>query len=109
MIQHYSDDRGWYDGWDADQMRMACFQPVGDGDPIGWATVDVIGLFRRCWGKIFPVVYNVYHFGSAHTNGLNAVFADGSVHGIGFDVDPVIFNSLAARNDGQNIDLTSVN
>ena len=36
-INRYSDDRGWSDGWDADQMRSTCFAPVQDGDSIGWA------------------------------------------------------------------------
>ena len=106
-LQHYSDDRGWYDGWDADQMRMACFAPISDGDPIGWRA-DVSDYFGDT-GSNFGGSFNVYHFGAAHTSGINAVFADGSVHGIGFDVDPVIFNNLAARNDGTTIDLTSVN
>jgi prepilin-type N-terminal cleavage/methylation domain-containing protein len=107
--QHYSDDRGWYDGWDADQMRLACFQPVNDGDPIGWSTVGNMDRYFADLGANFPNSYNVYHFGAAHTAGINAVFADGSVHGIGFDVDPVIFNNLAARNDDIAIDTTTVN
>jgi hypothetical protein len=107
--RHYSDDRGWYDGWDADQMRLACFPPISDGDPIGWSTVDGMDSYFGDVGQNFGGSFNVYHFGSAHTNGINAVFSDGSVHGISLDIDPVIFNNLAARNDGQNIDLTSIN
>ena len=59
--------------------------------------------------KILAVGFNVYHFGSAHERQSMPAFSDGSVHGISLDIDPVIFNNLAARNDGQNIDLTSIN
>ena len=64
----------------------------------------------RTTGRSFPgkAAYNVYHFGSAHTSGINAVYADGSVHAINYDVDPVLFNRLAARNDGEVIDTSSL-
>jgi prepilin-type N-terminal cleavage/methylation domain-containing protein/prepilin-type processing-associated H-X9-DG protein len=109
---HYSDDRGWTDGWDADQMRSTAFLPVRDGDPIGWA-----GALSRYFGDDFsagPVggSYNVLQFGSAHTSGINAGFADGSVHSISFDVDITVFNSLGTRNGmalNETSDMTGVN
>jgi hypothetical protein len=107
--QRNSDDRGWYDGWDADAMRLACFPPISDADPIGFRT-DVANYFADdplhypWFGS-----YNVYHFGSAHVSGINSVYADGSVHSIAFTVDPVVFNSLAARNDGLTVDLSATN
>ena len=108
-VRRNSDDRGWYDGWDADAMRMASFTPINDADPIGFRT-DVSAYFaddpaRYPWNGS----YNVYHFGSAHTSGINSVYADGSVHAINYSVDPVVFNSLAAHNDGQAVDVTSAN
>lgn len=39
-------------------------------------------------------------FGSAHSNGFNAVFCDGSVHSIAYEVDPLIHCYLGNRNDG---------
>ena len=39
-------------------------------------------------------------FGSAHEDGFNMAFADGSVRTIGYDIDPVLHKSLASRNDG---------
>ena len=65
-FNHYSDDRGWSDGWDADQMRSTCFQPMQDGDSLGWAGV----VLTKYFGDDFstgPVggVYNVLQFGSA--------------------------------------------
>jgi prepilin-type N-terminal cleavage/methylation domain-containing protein/prepilin-type processing-associated H-X9-DG protein len=110
---HYSDDRGWSDGWDADQMRSTAFVPVRDSDPIGWDGP----VLTKYFGDDFssgPVggVYNVLQFGSPHTSGINAAFADGSVHSISFDVDVLVFNSLGTRNGyalNETGDLTGVN
>jgi prepilin-type N-terminal cleavage/methylation domain-containing protein/prepilin-type processing-associated H-X9-DG protein len=110
---HYSDDRGWSDGWDADQMRSTAFVPVRDSDPIGWDGP----VLTKYFGDDFstgPVggVYNVLQFGSAHTSGINAAFADGSVRSISFDVDVLVFNSLGTRNGyalNETADLTGVN
>jgi prepilin-type N-terminal cleavage/methylation domain-containing protein/prepilin-type processing-associated H-X9-DG protein len=96
---HYSDDRGWSDGWDADQMRSTAFLPVRDSDPIGWDGPVLTRYFGDDFaGGAIGGVWNVLQFGSPHTGGLNAVFADGSVHSINFDVDIVVFNSLGTRN-----------
>jgi prepilin-type processing-associated H-X9-DG protein len=110
---HYSDDRGWCDGWDADQMRSTAFVPVRDSDAIGWDGP----VLTKYFGDDFstgPVggIYNVLQFGSAHTSGINAMFADGSVHSISFDVDVLVFNSLGTRNGyalNETGDLTGVN
>jgi prepilin-type N-terminal cleavage/methylation domain-containing protein/prepilin-type processing-associated H-X9-DG protein len=106
-----SDDRGWTDGWDADQMRLTCFVPIRDSDPIGWDP----GL-SNYFGDNFPAaqfgVYNVYQFGSPHTGGIQAVFADGSVHSVSFDIDVTVFNSMGTRNGmalNETNDLTGIN
>jgi prepilin-type N-terminal cleavage/methylation domain-containing protein/prepilin-type processing-associated H-X9-DG protein len=39
-------------------------------------------------------------FGSAHEDGFNMAYADGSVRTIGYDVDPALHKSMASRNDG---------
>jgi prepilin-type processing-associated H-X9-DG protein len=41
-----------------------------------------------------------YQFGSAHPAGINAVFADGSVHSIKYGIDPDVFNALGNIDDG---------
>ena len=62
-------------------MRSTAFVPINDGDSIGWSS----GL-AKYFGDDFSSgagpagVYNVYQFGSPHTGGINAGFADGSVH-----------------------------
>jgi prepilin-type N-terminal cleavage/methylation domain-containing protein/prepilin-type processing-associated H-X9-DG protein len=97
----YSDDAGWSDGWDADSMRTTAFAPINDGDPIGFSSPLGDQYFRDPNGPITQsagvTIYNVLHFGSAHTSGINAAFADGSVHSINYDVDLVVFNALGTR------------
>jgi prepilin-type N-terminal cleavage/methylation domain-containing protein/prepilin-type processing-associated H-X9-DG protein len=97
-----SDDRGWSDGFDADVMRSSCFAPISDSDPIGWDPV-LDNMFGDAGPWPFAGLYNVIHFGAAHPGGINAVFADGSVHSIGFDVDVVVFNSLGSRNGDETV------
>jgi prepilin-type N-terminal cleavage/methylation domain-containing protein/prepilin-type processing-associated H-X9-DG protein len=110
---HYSDDRGWSDGWDADQMRSTCFAPVHDGDSIGWAGAILTRYFGDDFsGGSVGGAYNVLQFGSPHTGGVNAMFADGSVRTVSFDIDVVVFNSLGTRNGyalNETSDLTGVN
>lgn len=107
---HYSDDRGWSDGWDADTMRLACFTPVNDSDPTAFQEGDLGRYFSDNFaGAGVNEIYNVYHFGSAHTGGINAVFADASVHSLSFDIDLVLFNNLATRNGDETLDKSGIN
>jgi prepilin-type N-terminal cleavage/methylation domain-containing protein/prepilin-type processing-associated H-X9-DG protein len=45
----------------------------------------------------------IFQFGSAHPAGMNAVFADGSVHNIKYGIDPQVFNALGNRDDGTTL------
>jgi prepilin-type processing-associated H-X9-DG protein len=90
----YSDDRGWTDGWDPDTIRFTGYQPISDNscfDP---------RFERFCTGG----GADVFFFGSSHPGGINAVFADGSVHSITFDVDILVFNALGTRNGDEVVD-----
>jgi prepilin-type N-terminal cleavage/methylation domain-containing protein len=92
----YSDDRGWTDGWDPDTMRSTAAQPRNDGDP-------------ECFRPAVQQYYTgngveLLFFGSAHVSGLNAAYADGSVHTIQFDIDVPVFNALGTRNGEETID-----
>jgi prepilin-type processing-associated H-X9-DG protein len=104
----YSDDRGWADGWDADSMRSACYYPINDGDAIGFTTMERYFGDQYVGSGSYNNLYNVLHFGSAHTSGINAAFADGSVHMIGFNVDVVVFNGLASRDGDESIPADAV-
>ncbi len=78
----WHDDRGWTDGWDPDVIRTTAIPPIPD------QTSNVSG----------------YEFGSAHSNGVAAVFADGSVKFLNYGIDQVLFNRLGDRRDGAVID-----
>jgi prepilin-type N-terminal cleavage/methylation domain-containing protein/prepilin-type processing-associated H-X9-DG protein len=86
-----SDDTGWSDGWDPDAMRSTCPLPLSDGD----VNVPFTGRIGSDPGD---PVWETFLLGSAHTGGLNAVFADGSVRTIGYDIDPYVYNALGTRN-----------
>lgn len=89
----WSDDLGWADGWDPDQIRTTGLQPLRDDDPFCYGA-------RQNWcGGVPPGHNDVFAFGSAHPGGINAVLCDGSVRQINYDVDVVVFNFLGGRND----------
>ena len=80
------DDEGYATGYDFDAVRTTLCPPQPDG------TQSIAGSkasFRT------P--------GSAHQSGLNAVFADGSVALLSYEIDPETFNCLGHREDGQNL------
>jgi prepilin-type N-terminal cleavage/methylation domain-containing protein/prepilin-type processing-associated H-X9-DG protein len=81
----WHDDIGWTDGWDPDIMRYTGYPPgpdIGQGSP-----GDPGGVFG-------------YYFGAAHSSAFNALFADGHVAQIGYNIDLVTFNALGNRQDG---------
>jgi prepilin-type processing-associated H-X9-DG protein len=70
------DDQGFSDGWDND---IVCITTLGLA-PDGGTTA--------------------YMFGSAHPSGMNAVFGDGSVRLVSYDITPITLTRLGARRDG---------
>ena len=48
-----------------------------------------------------------YIFGSAHAGGCNMAFCDGSVHTIGYDIDPYVHETLCDRQDGVPADTSA--
>lgn len=53
-------------------------------------------------------VSRILIFGSAHAEGFQMVFCDGSVHMIDYEIDPDVHSHLANRADGQSISSTSI-
>jgi prepilin-type N-terminal cleavage/methylation domain-containing protein/prepilin-type processing-associated H-X9-DG protein len=83
------DDRGWSDGWDYDLVRSTMWPLASDDEE--------------------PVEDKLaYALGSAHPGGVNAVFADGSVHAISYDIDRETLNLLGNRSDGETVDASSL-
>lgn len=85
----WHDDKGWSGGWDTDGLR---------------STECEIGPDEE--SNDGPVVG--YRFGSAHAAGMNAGFADGSTHFLNYEIDPLVFNRLGHRSDGDVIDIENL-
>jgi len=83
------DDAGWSDGWDYDTLRLSYCQPTPDS-----------GSFEGgiAFGGDFMAS------GSAHASVFYCAFADGSVHGINYDIDVETYNLLANKSDGEVFD-----
>ena len=47
-------------------------------------------------------------FGGPHASGFQAVFCDGSVHMVGYSIDPNVHYRLGDRRDGQAVDLSAI-
>lgn len=99
-----SDDKGWIDGWDPDAIRSTCFQPYQDGDGAGFQFQP-----QNSPADLFGIDRDVYYFGSAHPSGFNGIFADGSIRGLNYDVDVVLFNALGTRAGEEVVDDSSIN
>ena len=85
----WHDDRGWSDGWDPDTVRSTGFEY---GRDLLSESDTPRGI--RDFG---------FHFGSTHQAGMHAVFGDGAVHKIGYEVDQIIFDNMGNRQDGGQI------
>lgn len=90
----WHDDRGWTDGWDPDTMRSTMFPVLADAEEQDNAPNEASILS--------------YSFGSAHSAGINSVFADGSVKTINYDIDPDTFIYLGNKDDGQVVTLSDL-
>jgi prepilin-type N-terminal cleavage/methylation domain-containing protein/prepilin-type processing-associated H-X9-DG protein len=78
----YADDQGWNAGYDYDVCRWTSYQPYPDTPGAAYGLV----------------------FGSAHMNGFQMAFCDGSVQMMNYTIDPKVHLYLGDRNDGQTID-----
>jgi prepilin-type N-terminal cleavage/methylation domain-containing protein/prepilin-type processing-associated H-X9-DG protein len=79
---HPGDDIGYTSGWDYNIVRQTNLQPLPDYSGPGQGK-------RR--------------FGSSHTGGFNAAFADGSVRLISYSINVTTFSYLGNKSDGQAI------
>jgi prepilin-type N-terminal cleavage/methylation domain-containing protein/prepilin-type processing-associated H-X9-DG protein len=79
-------DMGYHQGWNWSTLRCSMYGPIPD----------------QAYGSI--AYWQM--FGSAHPQGTNAVYADGSVHAIPFGVSNPVFQLLCRKNDGLRVDLS---
>ncbi len=85
-----NDDQGYVDGWDNDTICFANGQG-GRGSPVELPK------------KVFVTENNDacgLNFGSIHAQ-MNAVFCDGSVHAINYNIDVGVWARIISINDGQ--------
>jgi prepilin-type processing-associated H-X9-DG protein len=82
--QDNADDQSAFSGDDVDQVRAAYFWPH-----------DYLPRQDQS-GSSSPI-----EFGSAHAGAMNAVFCDGSVTTISYEIDGLTFRRLCNRHDGQ--------
>jgi hypothetical protein len=90
------DDQGLFTGNDEDEIRSTAWNQTG-----GASSNPHQDFVTPGWGT--PGWANQFQFGSAHPAGINAVFADGSVHNVKYGIDPDVFNALGNINDGTNL------
>ena len=89
-VPECNDDQGYVDGWDNDTI---CWAKKGyDTNPIYPPEKNRRDPGTPC-GQIF---------GSSH-NTLMTVFCDGSVHGVNFEIDQIMWLRLCSGNDGEPV------
>src|SRR5690606_9328532 len=74
----WHDDHGWAGGFDPDTMR-SCVCKFGPDEVVGVGGNETSGSLQG------------FRFGGPHPAGMNAAFADGSVHNINYDIDHKMF------------------
>lgn len=90
-----ADNGSMYLGYDWDTVRAISGSIDEDGDEQGLLPVpDTQGAE----GNTFPE-----RMGSAHSEGLNVVMCDGSVHFYTYDIDPWTWGAMGNREDGLHI------
>jgi len=96
-----ADDTGPFEGVDGDIVRSsASLQSNRYGNiPVSNPHRDV-NLTEIPGNDDWP---SSMQFGAAHPAGINAVFADGSVHNIKYGIDPDVFNALGNEDDGTTL------
>jgi type II secretory pathway pseudopilin PulG len=98
----WGDDKGPYHGFDAISARSS----VSQTNPTnGNAHVNPSKDYDTSVGGPLPNAdwNSGFVFGAAHPAGIQAVFADGSVHSVKYGIDADVFNALGKRDDGSNL------
>jgi prepilin-type N-terminal cleavage/methylation domain-containing protein/prepilin-type processing-associated H-X9-DG protein len=91
-----SDNSGFFTGGSQDTQRSTAWNQTGGADHNPHQDSNISTWSAVGWADQFQ-------FGAAHPAGINAVFADGSVHNVKYGIDPDVFNALGNINDGTNL------
>jgi prepilin-type N-terminal cleavage/methylation domain-containing protein len=95
-----ADDTGPFEGSDSDLERTTATHLINT-NPNG--VIENPGKNPMQDANGYDSWEHCMFFGSAHPAGINAVFADGSVHNVKYGIDPEVFNALGNMNDGTNL------
>jgi prepilin-type N-terminal cleavage/methylation domain-containing protein len=79
------------------QADDSCMYQGNDFDTIRWTGQSLLPL------QDTPGITRDYTFGSAHPAAMNAVFVDGSLRTIAYDIDPVVYEAYGSRDGGEVI------
>jgi len=110
----FSEDKGAFHGFDNGYVRstvainvtQGVTQQPGDPPSLSNPMRDTnVRLSTLCCDGTSFGWRAQFLFGSAHPGGINAVYADGSVHTISFTVQPDVFNALGHISDGSALQL----
>ena len=93
--QDHADNECLFNGYDNDSTRVTWCNEQNLADPNNAFYAPK---------QDTPGEENWLRFGSAHSNGLNMAFCDGSVQFISYSIDMVVHHRLGNRKDGLPID-----
>lgn len=113
--EHYEDgadpgdDFSMYTGHSSDTIRWA----VGAGTATAGGTGTTGGTggtttTAATLRRDYPGFANDQAFGSSHPGTFNAVFCDGSVRAVAYEIDPEVHRRMANRKDGLVVELESL-
>jgi prepilin-type N-terminal cleavage/methylation domain-containing protein/prepilin-type processing-associated H-X9-DG protein len=94
-----NDDQGWTDGWDNDTIAYS-----QGGTAVNSTSKLVDDSLPPRQDTIFGAGFCDAAFGSPHPGGMTAVFCDGSIQTISFNVSKPVFYRICSRNDGLTVD-----
>jgi len=92
-----ADNSSMYQGYDQDTVREISGGYDDAGKPQGTLPrqdTEYLGDPKKA-GASYP-----HSFGSAHSGAVNMVMCDGSVQSFNFEVDPLVWNAIGGRADG---------
>jgi prepilin-type N-terminal cleavage/methylation domain-containing protein len=104
-----NNDQGYTDGWDND-MIVFSQGATNENPPAGFAALPQttpptagVSFVPQLWNMHTTSTTCGGFFGSIHTAGMPALFCDGSVHIIPYNVGAAVFFSLCSINDGASV------
>jgi prepilin-type N-terminal cleavage/methylation domain-containing protein/prepilin-type processing-associated H-X9-DG protein len=95
------DTDGIFNGYKADSIRFADFQPIQDPRVATSPSTITFKSANTTLGSMYALP-----FGSAHTANMNVAFADGSVRAVSYGVNLTYFGYAANRNNTNAYDQT---